>query len=63
MAEPQQTVVQDLKAYTIGVGSMVGFSLADLSTVAQQIGVVFGALVVVVTFLHRFLLFWRDLKK
>ena len=53
----------DIKAYAVGFGSIFGFSLADVAQTAQQIGVIFGALVVFVTLLHRILLFWRDIVK
>lgn len=63
MKQDEQAILQDVKSYAIGFGSILGFSLADLSEMAQQLGVIFGSLVVFITLLHRILLFWRDVKK
>jgi hypothetical protein len=63
MKEQEQAIAQDIKAYAIGAGSILGFSLADISEVAQQIGVICGAILVFVTLMHRILLFYKDLKK
>lgn len=53
----------DMTYLAIGGGSIVGFSLADISIVAQQIGVILGACLVAVTLMHRIYMFYRDTKK
>ena len=63
MKQQEQDLAQDIKSYAIGFGSVLGFTLADISEIAQQLGVIFGCMVVFCTLLHRILLFWRDLKK
>lgn len=48
---------------TIGGGSIVGFTLADVAETAQQIGVILGAVLVGVTLAHRIYVFYKDTQK
>lgn len=63
LPEQTQSVLKDIPAYVVGGGSVVGFSMADATEVAQQVGIWFGAGVVIVTFFHRLYLFWKDTRK
>ncbi len=38
-------------------------SLSDAATVAQQVGMILGALLVTATLVHRLIMIWRDIKK
>lgn len=62
MKEQAQKMVDDVPAYAVGVAGM-GMSLADISTMAQQIGIILGAFVVLATLVHRLLLIYKDMKK
>lgn len=59
----QQILTKDLPTVTVGGGFMGISSLAEAATAAQQIGMIFGALLVIVTFAHRLLMIWRDIHK
>ena len=62
MKEQIQKVADDLPAYVVGFTG-ISMSLADISAIAQQIGVILGALVVLATLIHRLILIRKDLKK
>lgn len=55
-------IQKDAVPLAIGGGSILGFSLADVAEVSQQIGVILGMFVVAVTLLHRIYVFWKDVK-
>lgn len=62
--EPVQKIIQkDGLPLVIGGGSVLGFSLADVATVAQQLGVIGGAILVFITIAHRLFIFWKDMHK
>ena len=54
---------KDIPSYTIGGGFMGISSLAEAATVAQQIGMILGALLVAVTLIHRLIMIRRDMRK
>jgi 3-phosphoglycerate kinase len=59
----QQIAQKDAFPLMVGGGSVAAFSLADIATVAQQIGVIGGAVLVFVTLAHRVYIFWKDTRK
>lgn len=59
----QQIITKDIPTLTVGGGVMGVSSLADVATVAQQIGLILGALLVTATLVHRLIMIWRDIKK
>ena len=62
MKEQIQKVADDIPAYAVGFTG-ISMSLADISAIAQQVGVILGAIVVLLTLVHRIILIRKDLKK
>ena len=57
-----QIITKDLPTVTVGGGVMGVSSLAEAATAAQQIGMIFGAVLVIVTLIHRLLMIWNDIR-
>lgn len=59
----QQIITKDIPTLAVGGGFMGVSSLSDAATVAQQVGMILGALLVTATLVHRLIMIWRDIKK
>jgi hypothetical protein len=55
-------IVKDIPSYVVGFTG-IGLSLADISTIAQQISIILGTALVLATLIHRIILIIKDLKK
>ena len=62
MKDAMHEQTKDLPAYLVGFTGM-SLSLTDISTIAQQISVIIGAVLVLATLIHRLILIRKDLKK
>ena len=56
-------VVKDAPSYAVGGGGIGYFSLSDAATIAQQVGMILGAILVAATLLHRVIMIRRDTRK
>jgi len=59
----QDIITKDIPTLTVGGGFMGISSLSEAATIAEQIGMILGALLVAITLLHRLFIFWRDARK
>lgn len=62
MREQGQRIADDIPAYAVGFAG-IGLSLAEVTEIAQQIGIIFGTVLVIATLIHRVILIIKDLKK
>ena len=62
MKDAMHEQTKDLPAYLVGFTG-IGLSLADISIIAQQLGVILGTILVLATLIHRLILIYKDLKK
>ena len=59
----QQIILKDVPTLAVGGGFMGVSSLSDAATVAQQVGLILGAILVAATLVHRLIMIWHDTKK
>lgn len=60
MKEGNSAIRQDIVPLSVGGGFLGISTLNDVATVAEQIGIILGAVLVAVTLAHRVYIFWRD---
>ncbi len=53
--------IDSVTSYSIG-GCAIALSLADISTVAQQLAMIFGCIVVIIRVVHDAIGLWHKLK-
>lgn len=62
MKDNGQRLIEDVPAYVVGFTG-ISLSLAEVTEIAQQFGIIFGTILVIATLIHRIILIIKDLKK